>query len=744
VSDDQLAPHIQEALDAGRTPDQIVDKFKQNYPDQAPLIDEAVKAGRTPDQIVGKLKTMNYSDLSPKQPEVKGSGVLDQLQHSVADEVGGISNTLKKTVGSGDTTDQLDSAARGVEPQGYVPPQFNWRKLSTYGELPKALAAGGAGMAGDLAAGAAGAAVGSMVPVVGTTIGGIVGAGAHALARLYGNKLDEAQEADKTTGQAPTPGQMARAAATSMLTGATSRLGVGSAAGGVIAGDAASGALSAAANKVLNSSLGQTALEGAKAAAITAAGTAADKAIIHGELPTVDELGNSAVEGGAGGAAVRSARVLRDIRANGLGGDDSIVSPEAKARLAQRYTAARLDPVSGTDVNHAGGDGSAFQKVGSDLKSDLSDAVSNVAPILKAHSELNPTDPTAPALDRVLGRLKDHLQPDAGDRKLLETNLGNHAEGQSLLHLIDEQYGHNSLAKQGTLTKNGEFIGGAQGSPLVQDYASLGGSGTRYMATHALVYGLIHGGAGLAHAGQLMGGLGGINLASRALDSVTGLHRPLDDFIARNQGNGTGVQQGLASFRQNQSDIKKQEALDLAKSKDMAATQKQAEGENKVITKNALKAEQDKQDAAEEQLKTLISASRATSRATKNAPKSDSDYQDLVTEPPEAKQAPLTFAQKPSADIPGMTNQQVADLVRSKKQVDNLDAIKARSAEPDPMQGWAEEQARRLGLMRNSSALEMQQARANAATEGIQLDQYGQPTSTSTGPNLRASRFASA
>ena len=269
---------------------------------------------------------------------------------------------------------------------------------------------------------------------------------------------------------------------------------------------------------------------------------------------TVDpkEVGNVAALSGLTGGAIRTARGLSDVT---NAARFSKVNEDAGARAVARMDATGIDPTNA---------GNAFKTVEAARRTsdvELSDAHQVIRPLQKSTGNDTETDATRTLARAALAQAKASGDIQPGQLSALRDRLGDTQEGSKFLDLLEERNALNQLTSKGRYDAgSGTFAGGVASHPVADTLLNPG----RYLGAKLV------GGAGalgaaelpsLAHLGlvgpalaKLAAVQAGAYGATRALDRVTGLRNPAQEFSDRFRGLQKAFGDDLPSFRQGAED----------------------------------------------------------------------------------------------------------------------------------------------------------------------------------------------
>lgn len=609
----------------------ILKKYREFDPESAGDIETLLKRGESPTKVLDGLAEFYGSDSAPKESKPdpmadKGIGakVMGALQFGGANLARGLAKTAK-TAGLQKTGDYLEKGAKSIEPApGTYDPagaRFDITDPGTYGYAPRALLEGAPGVAADLTAGAAGTAVGG-------PLGGIAAFGASNAARNFGGNL-EARMEHQAPGSQPSTSDYLAAGASTAAEAALARVGINPAISSVAKG----AGLKAMAQVpgLIAKAAGAEAASGAAGDIINQVGRTAGTR--DGLSVDPKEAANSAALSGMTGGAIRAARGVSDItNAGRFAGIDE----GAAARAVSRMDATGIDPSNAKK---------AFERVEMARKTgdaELNDAHQVLKPLLKSKGNDTDLDATRTLVKTTMTQLKANGEVDPQHLTSLRDRLGDTQEGSRLLDLMEERNALNQMASKGRYdAKEGTFAGGAAANPTVDSLLN---------PKHYLGAKLI-GGAGVAGVAELpmfaqIGVLGpalaklaaaqaGTYAGVRALDRVTGLRNPAQEFSERFRGMQVAPGEDLPSFRQDAVDQATQAQSDKAafrdNSTDLKQTVKAAEAAKKL--RETTQATRTKQEEAAWRAKASQEAQDA-----RKAEQADKAWE-TREQPPEARQA---------------------------------------------------------------------------------------------------------
>lgn len=594
-------------------------------------------------------------NLGNDAPKGEGDGVLTTvakaLQHGVAAQAEGYGNTAR-AAGASDAGKAVNRVGRALEPSNYDPamPKVGLSP-STWGNIPQALLEASPGLATDLAAGAAGGAVGSLLGPIGTGIGSLGGFGASFASRNWGNNVQDRVRADdpkKDIEDASTSDKLIAGASTAGEA-ALNRIGLGKALSGVPVG--------AGVGKVAAQLPGQI----AKSAAAEAAGGAAGNIVNQvgrtagtsgGLSIDPNEVGASGVMGGATGAAVRGARVPKDLaQANRLAGFET--DPAATNRLVTRLEESERGVSNPKDAYRA------VDNVQRDLAEKRKTARSEAKEFLENETAAREL------VDKQIKKLEDGQLLTARELDDLDARLGKHSDTASLLENIRDQNQTNRLMKLGHFDQSNEsFGGGLQNSalgratnPLAAKNLGRGGVADAVLAMLPTLAGSAFG----LPTGSVTAAGAGLNAGMRAFDAARGTKNPTQELVQRfaNRDAPDTPAQDLpgyispqrqadeAAYRQAQIDkINRQEATADA------ARQRDAQRE--------IAAEEKARESAFRKAETVRRSDEAAAR--RQADQEDRAWASQADDPRvKTKQEDRAWAQKEKAETPPRARQDWSD-----------------------------------------------------------------------------------
>jgi hypothetical protein len=455
-------------------------------------------------------------EIAKSLPEEKPSGVIDGLQHGIAQHIQGLGETAKDFAGLDNSG--TNSAAAAIEPKDYkaapiIRPGGHWYNPSDYtlSNIPQNLAEAAPGVGQDVLAGSTGAKIGAkLAGAKGAAIGGLGAGVVSALMRTLGPMAKSnavARTGDENA--EPNTADKTRAGVVGALEAPLNAVGLNRVLpglGGKVVGVGVEGAGNAL--KKYLATVGTEAATGAARDAVDQVGSTAgtDKGIQFDP----NRAATAAVTNAAGGALLAAPRVAGDIhqasKFREFGGDNA----EAAAALANRQLAA----ADGKDlVGPLGGTKTAREAVAS--------AHSDVHTELKAASK---DQDLSTDNANTLKRINDGGSASKSELAALATEAS-----PDVVHLARQALLSSKLKSMGDF--NGDtFNGGLSGvmdknlRPLYQPAGTLA-SAAAAVAGHAGGLGMI----GMA-APHVLGTVYGTYAAARALDKVTGARSPAQGF----------------------------------------------------------------------------------------------------------------------------------------------------------------------------------------------------------------------
>ena len=446
-----------------------------------------------------------------------------------ANTIGGDAEStgLKTTGGS-----ILNDIAKSADDQSYQPPEFHWNQPSTYKNLPEVLAGGLPSMGQDLTASTAGATIGGAIAgPPGALIGGVGGWGLSHYA--HSSEADAKAHAKAAGRDTPEDSDYLAAKANAAAQGIIGRLGV------ELPLNTAIRAGTSPAQAVAN-----TALRGASGGvAAGAASPVASGLTLKGELPSGNEVADSAVEGGVAGTVLGAARAGQKL--NNLRSVSDIDIPAGKDVMS------RLSDIA--DIRTKSGLQEALPKAHTDLKVEIGDLAGHVQRAISGTVDSdNPTakdnaDNTILALKKAKARVDEGIKPDPEDMTTLEKGVGHIDEGQKLIKSLKEQTALQQISAAVNYNKStGKISLGLGDSQFNNDYLNpLGGHG-KYLGVAPLIgaaFGIHFPGPLGYLAGHALSGAGdmaapftalglqlGANATLRGLDYVSGAREKPNTF----------------------------------------------------------------------------------------------------------------------------------------------------------------------------------------------------------------------